>query len=299
MRRPPSRASSLRSSGQVATTIIVAQTTAPRNGWRIQNTATISPTRNRTASVLRLSSRCIEGFPSFEARANPRAASIVHGPAPSCTGNAAAPQACRAAGTFRRRPHAAPGGGARVESAASRRRSSGLPAARQTGAPGVCGSRHEEDRPGGAYCRARARRRLRQAGNEVARPGTRGGHRDDGQGRVRLREPGRGRRLDVAARHGPPANGGSTRRKGDDQVRRERPRRRRRRARDPRARAVRLQPDLHHVVRIHEPDAQGRRTIPADEIRSRDRIQDCGQCRHVQRPLLRRAAISPGRSPAG
>ena len=57
-RRPSSQRWSVKSMGQVATTIMVAHTTAPRNGRRIQTEAAINANRNTTASVSRVSSNC-------------------------------------------------------------------------------------------------------------------------------------------------------------------------------------------------------------------------------------------------
>ena len=51
-----SRAWILSISGQVATTIMVAQTAAGRNGCRIQNEAAVSPTIRKTAKVVRVRS---------------------------------------------------------------------------------------------------------------------------------------------------------------------------------------------------------------------------------------------------
>ena len=105
--------------------------------------------------------------------------------------------------------------------------------------------------------------------------------------RLRLRQPHRRRRLDLPARHRAQGNGKGAGRQGDDQVHRERAGRRRRRARHPRARAERPPADLHHVVRLHEPDDQGRRHVPEDALRARHRLQERGQRRHLQRALLR------------
>ncbi len=57
-RRPSSQRWSIKSMGQVATTIMVAHTTALRNGRRIQTEAAIKANRNTTASVSRVSSNC-------------------------------------------------------------------------------------------------------------------------------------------------------------------------------------------------------------------------------------------------
>ncbi len=56
-RRPHSRSCSQRSAGQVATTTIVAQITAPRNGRRIHSEPRISTPIVSTLSVMRASSR--------------------------------------------------------------------------------------------------------------------------------------------------------------------------------------------------------------------------------------------------
>jgi hypothetical protein len=52
-RRPPHAPSTRRISGQVATTIIVAQMKAARNGERIHSEPAISPPMNSTESVVR------------------------------------------------------------------------------------------------------------------------------------------------------------------------------------------------------------------------------------------------------
>ena len=56
-RRPPARRCTLIMSGQVATTIMIAQMIAPRNGRRIQSEAAISPPITITVSRMRVSSR--------------------------------------------------------------------------------------------------------------------------------------------------------------------------------------------------------------------------------------------------
>ena len=56
-RRPPKRCSSDFNSGQVATTTIVAQTVAARNGRNTQNEAAISKRMQSTASTVRVRSR--------------------------------------------------------------------------------------------------------------------------------------------------------------------------------------------------------------------------------------------------
>src|SRR4051794_31183210 len=55
-RRPPARCCRPSSSGQVATTIMIAQISAPRNGRRIQKDAAISPPMNSTVSTERVRS---------------------------------------------------------------------------------------------------------------------------------------------------------------------------------------------------------------------------------------------------
>ena len=55
-RRPPNALSTRRIIGQVATTIIVAQTKAARNGDRIQSEPAINAPMNSTDSVVRASS---------------------------------------------------------------------------------------------------------------------------------------------------------------------------------------------------------------------------------------------------
>ncbi len=86
---------------------------------------------------------------------------------------------------------------------------------------------------------------------------------------------------------GPQGDGKGARRQGHDQVHRKRARRRRCGARDPRARADRPQPHLHDVVRLHEPDDQGRAAVPQQQVRARHRLQDVEERRHLQRALLR------------
>ena len=56
-RRPPAQRCTLISSGQVATTIMIAQMIAPRNGRRIHSEAAISPPITITVSRMRVSSR--------------------------------------------------------------------------------------------------------------------------------------------------------------------------------------------------------------------------------------------------
>jgi hypothetical protein len=51
--------------GQVGTTIMVAQTIAPRNGRRIQNDAAINPPMKSTASVVRVRSEEVDGITVF------------------------------------------------------------------------------------------------------------------------------------------------------------------------------------------------------------------------------------------
>ena len=114
-----------------------------------------------------------------------------------------------------------------------------------------------------------------------------GGH--AAQGRLRLCQPGRRRRLDFAARRRAQGNGKGARRQGRHQVRGKRAGGRRRRARDPRARAKRLPADFHDVVRLHESDDQGRQAVSEDVFRARDRLQDRQERRHLQRALLRRS----------
>ena len=118
------------------------------------------------------------------------------------------------------------------------------------------------------------------------------------QDRLRLREPDRRRRLDVPARHRPQGNGKGARRQGHDQVHRERAGRRRRRARDPRARAKRPQAHLHDVVRLHEPDDQGR---AGSSRRRTSSTRPATRRRRTSASTTRastKAAISPASSPA-
>ena len=56
-RRPHSIACTRSMSGHVATTIMVAQITAGRNGRKIQNEVAMSPTMQSTASIVRVRSR--------------------------------------------------------------------------------------------------------------------------------------------------------------------------------------------------------------------------------------------------
>ena len=61
-RRPPRRASMASSTGQVATTIMVAQMIAGRNGLMIHSELTMSPPIKITPSVMRARSRCVSGI---------------------------------------------------------------------------------------------------------------------------------------------------------------------------------------------------------------------------------------------
>ena len=106
------------------------------------------------------------------------------------------------------------------------------------------------------------------------------------EGRLCLRQPGRRRRLDIAAQRRPARDGQGAGRQGEDELRREGAGGRRCRARDPRPRAAGQHPDLHDLVRFHEPDDQGRRGIPEHEVRARHRVQDGRQRQHLQRALL-------------
>ena len=91
-----------------------------------------------------------------------------------------------------------------------------------------------------------------------------------------------------AARHGRPGGREGARRQGRDDLRRERARR----ARTPSAPssawpAAGCKHHLHHLVRLHGPDAQGRGEVPGREVRARHRLQDRAERHHLQRPLLR------------
>ena len=120
------------------------------------------------------------------------------------------------------------------------------------------------------------------------RRGVRGERDGGGQHLFRLREPDRGRRLDVPARPRPQGHGEGARRQGDDEIRRERRRGRRRRAGDPRARAERLQGRVHDELRLHELHGEGGEAVPAGHLHARHRLQAGPELRHVQRALLRR-----------
>ena len=107
------------------------------------------------------------------------------------------------------------------------------------------------------------------------------------QGRLRLCRPDRRLRLDLRPRTGPPPGRRGARRQGRDHHRRERRRRPGRRARHPPARPGRQQADLHHLVRLHEPDDQGRQAVPGRQFRARHRLPARRQRRDLQRPLPR------------
>ena len=111
--------------------------------------------------------------------------------------------------------------------------------------------------------------------------------RNAAQSRLCIRQPGRRRRLDFAARRRAQGNGKGARWQGRHQVRGKCAGGRRRRARDPRARAERLSTDFHDVFRLHESDNQGCQAVSEDVFRARDRIQDGQERRHLQRALLR------------
>ena len=95
------------------------------------------------------------------------------------------------------------------------------------------------------------------------------------QGLLRLCRPERRRRLDASS-----TTSGRQRvekelgDKVETDLRRERAGRPGRRARHRAPRARRLQAHLHHLVRLHGPDAQGRREVPGREVRARHRLQD-------------------------
>ena len=63
----------------------------------------------------------------------------------------------------------------------------------------------------------------------------------------------------------------------------------RRRTRDRAARAQRLQHHLHHLVRLHGPDDQGRQEVPERDVRARDRLQARAQRLDLRRQVLRGA----------
>ena len=92
------------------------------------------------------------------------------------------------------------------------------------------------------------------------------------QGRLRLCRPDRRPWLDLPPRRRPAGGREGLPRQGRDQLRRERRRRPRRRARHPPARQHRPRADLHHLVRLHEPDPQGRQAVPEREVRARHRL---------------------------
>ncbi len=70
-----------------------------------------------------------------------------------------------------------------------------------------------------------------------------------------------------------------------------------RRARDPPAREQGQQADLHHLVRLHEPDAEGREALPEREVRARHRLQARANVAPTT-PASTRAAPCRARSPA-
>ena len=88
------------------------------------------------------------------------------------------------------------------------------------------------------------------------------------------------------------------RRQGQDHRRRSGARGRRRRARDARPRVARPQPDLRHQLRLPRAGAARRGRVSGREVRARRRLQDRAQRQHLQRALLRGAAISPAISRA-
>ena len=106
--------------------------------------------------------------------------------------------------------------------------------------------------------RAAPRRRRRRPRAAAAAAGRRAASRA-AEDRVRLRRPGRRRRLDLRARQRPQGDREGIRRQGRDQLRRERARGGRRRARVPRHGRPGQQADLRHHLRLHGADAQGRR----------------------------------------
>ena len=112
------------------------------------------------------------------------------------------------------------------------------------------------------------------------------------QGRLRLRRPGRRRRLDLCARPGAAGAREGVLGQGQDHVRRKRARRRGCRARHSPARGRRPQGDLHHLLRLHERDRQGRPELPERDLRACDRLQD------RQEPGRVRSAFLRGRLPA-
>ena len=114
------------------------------------------------------------------------------------------------------------------------------------------------------------------------------------QGRLHLCRAGRRFRLDLPARGRPAAR--SKRQFGDkvdDHLSRERQRGSGRGALDRAARARRPQADLHHLVRLHGPDDQGREEISERLLRARHRLQARQERRDLFRPLLR-GPLHPG-----
>ncbi len=67
-----------------------------------------------------------------------------------------------------------------------------------------------------------------------------------------------------------------------------RPRRRERDAGHQGSRRAGPQADLHHLVRLHGPDDDGRRRLPEYDVRALHRLQTREERRHLQQPLPRR-----------
>ena len=123
------------------------------------------------------------------------------------------------------------------------------------------------------------------AAEAAAGPGA-GGERA-AQGRLRLRRPGRRRRLDLRARQRPQGAREAFRRQDRDQLRREGSRGGRCRARVPRHGEPGQQAHLRHDLRLHGADAEDRRRPARRQVRARHRLQDRAQHAHLRQPHLR------------
>ena len=125
--------------------------------------------------------------------------------------------------------------------------------------------------------------------------GARSGRRQ-AQGLLHLCRPGWRFRLVPPARSGPPGAGERSRRQGRDHLSRECQRRSRRRPRYRAAGARRLRPDLHHLLRLHGCDGEGRQKLSRREVRARHRLQDAPPILRPTTPASMKAATSSARS---
>ena len=124
-------------------------------------------------------------------------------------------------------------------------------------------------------CRAPARARLLAALRRRA-----------AQGRLRLSRRDRRLRLDLVARAGPQGAGASAQRPSGHQLCRERQGRRERRSGDEGPRPAGQQAHLHHLLRLHGPDARGRQGVSRRQMGALHRLQARRQRRHLQLALL-------------